>query len=190
MPARGAYTGEALPPAQHLIPIRIDHRFAGAGGAFTGEALPPANHAIPIHIDCHLLTARGACTDEALPPANHWIPMHFDCHLIDCQVRLVHPLTARRAVCGQITLRAPLSLPSRGRTTARGAKMLLYASLQSSRGPRTISCDAQAAELVRVAALPCTREHRKINFHQKNTYDLEDFFSCFCRTEPNALFLQ
>ena len=70
------------------------------------------------------------------------------------------------------------------------AKMLLYASLQSSRGPRTLSCDAQAAELVRVAALPCTREHRKINFHQKNTYDLEDFFSCFCRTEPNALFLQ
>ena len=50
--------------------------------------------------------------------------------------------------------------------------------------------DAQAAELVSVAALPCTREHRKINFHQKNTYDLEDFFSCFCRTEPNALFLQ
>jgi len=76
------------------------------------------------------------------------------------------------------------------RRIPKTAKMILYASLQSSRGPRTLSCDAQAAELVRVAALPCTREHRKINFHQKNTYDLEDFFSCFCRTEPNALFLQ
>ena len=39
---------------------------------------------------------------------------------------------------------------------------------------------AQAADLVRVTALPCTREHCKINFHQKNTYDLEDFFACFC----------
>ena len=48
----------------------------------------------------------------------------------------------------------------------------------------------QAAELVGVAALPCTREHRKINFHQKNTHDSEDFFSCFCRTEPNVLFLK
>ena len=61
------------------------------------------------------------------------------------------------------------SLPWPPRRVPKTAKMLLYASLQSSRGPRTISCDAQAAELVRVAALPCTREHRKINFHQKNT---------------------
>ena len=81
-------------------------------------------------------------------------------------------------------------LPRLPSQVPKTAKMLLYASLQSSRGPRTLSCDAQAAELVRVAALPCTREHRKINFHQKNTYDLEDFFSCCCRTEPNALYLQ
>ena len=67
--------------------------------------------------------------------------------------------------------------------------MILYASLQSSRGPRTISCDAQAAELVRVAALPCTREHRKINFHQKNTYDLEDvFFRVFAERSPTPYF--
>ena len=57
--------------------------------------------------------------------------------------------------------------------------MLLYASLQSSPGPRTLSCDAQAAELVRVPALPCTREHREINFLQKNTYNLEDVFFVF-----------
>ena len=66
--------------------------------------------------------------------------------------------------------------------------MILYASLQSSRGPRTISCDAQAAELVRVAALPCTREHRKINFHQKNTDDLEDFFRVFAERSPTPYF--
>ena len=65
------------------------------------------------------------------------------------------------------------------RRIPKTAKMILYASLESSRGPRTLSCDAQAAELVRVAALPCTREHREINFHQKNTYDLEDFFFVF-----------
>ena len=67
------------------------------------------------------------------------------------------------------------------RRIPKTAKMLLvlYASLQSSRGPRTLSCDAQAAELVRIAALPCTREHRKINFHQKNTCDLEDLFFVF-----------
>ena len=70
-------------------------------------------------------------------------------------------------------------LPRLPRRVPKTAKMLLYASLQSSRGPRTISCDAQAAELVRVAALPCTREHRKIKFHQKNMYDLEDFFFVF-----------
>ena len=70
-------------------------------------------------------------------------------------------------------------LPWLRRRIPKTAKMLLYASLESSRGPRTLSCDAQAAELVRVAALPCTREHRKINFHQKNTYDLEDFFFVF-----------
>ena len=79
---------------------------------------------------------------------------------------------------------APLLPPLRPlrwlpRRVPKTAKMLLYASLQSSRGPRTISCDAQAAELVRVTALPCTREHRKINFHQKNTYDLEDCFFVF-----------
>ena len=65
------------------------------------------------------------------------------------------------------------------RRIPKTAKMILYASLQSSRGPRTLSCDAQAAELVRVPALPCTREHRKSNFHQKNTHDLEGFFSVF-----------
>ena len=68
------------------------------------------------------------------------------------------------------------SLPRLPRRVAKTQILLLYASLQSSRGPRTLSCDAQAAELVRVPALPCTREHRKINFHQKNTYDLEEFF--------------
>ena len=81
-------------------------------------------------------------------------------------------------------------MPLPPRQVPKMPKLLLYASLQSSRGLRTLSCDAQATELVRVAALPCTREHRKINFHQKNIYDWEDFFSCFCRTEPNALFLQ
>ena len=58
-------------------------------------------------------------------------------------------------------------------------KLLLYASLQSSRGSKTLSCDAQAAELVRVAALPCTRGHRKVNFHQKNTQDLKTCFFVF-----------
>ena len=77
----------------------------------------------------------------------------------------------------------PLPWPPR-----RIPKLLLYASLQSSRGPRTLSCDAQAAELVRVAALPCTREHRKINFHQKNTYDLEDFFRVFSERSPTLYF--
>ena len=48
------------------------------------------------------------------------------------------------------------------------------------RRPGARPSDAQAADLVRVPALPCTREHRKINFHQKNTSDLQDFFSCFC----------
>ena len=71
-------------------------------------------------------------------------------------------------------------LPRLPRRVPKTQILLLYASLQSSRGPRTLSCDAQAAELVRVPALSCTREHRKINFHQKNTYDLEDLFSCFC----------
>ena len=66
--------------------------------------------------------------------------------------------------------------------------MLLYASLQSSRGPRSISCDAQAAELVRVAALLCTREHREINFHRKNTYDLEDFFRVFAERSQTPYF--
>ena len=51
-----------------------------ARGAYTGEALPPANHVIPIPIHCHLLLARGACTGEALPLANHPIPIHTDCH--------------------------------------------------------------------------------------------------------------
>ena len=72
----------------------------------------------------------------------------------------------------------PVSPPSTARVP-KTPKMLLYASLQSSRGSRTLSCDAQAAELVRVPALPCTREHRKINLHQKNTYDLEDVFFVF-----------
>ena len=57
--------------------------------------------------------------------------------------------------------------------------LLPLASLQSSRGLKTVWCDARAAELVRVAALPCTRERCKINFHQKNTHDLEDFFPVF-----------
>ena len=30
----------------------------------------------------------------------------------------------------------------------------------------------------------------KATFSRKNTHDLEDFFSCFRRAEPNALFLQ
>ena len=73
--------------------------------------------------------------------------------------------------------------PRPRRRIPKTPKLLLYASLQTSQGSRTLSCDAQAAELVRVAALPCTREHRKINFHQKNTYDLEDVFFVFL---PNA----
>ena len=71
------------------------------------------------------------------------------------------------------------SPPPHPRRVPNTSKLLLYASLQSSRGSRALSCDAQAAELVRVAALPCTREHRKINFLQKNTYDLEDVFFVF-----------
>ena len=55
-------------------------------------------------------------------------------------------------------------------------KLVLYASLKSSQGPATLSRDAQARELVRVAALPCTQEHHEINFRQKNTHDLEDVF--------------
>ena len=60
------------------------------------------------------------------------------------------------------------SLPRLRSRVPQTQVLLLYASLQTSRGPRTLSCDAQAVELVRVAALPCTREHREINFHQKN----------------------
>ena len=75
------------------------------------------------------------------------------------------------------------------RRIPKTAKMLLYASLQSSRGPRTLSCDAQAAELVRVAALPCTREHRKINFHQKNTHVIwKTFFRIFAERSPTPYF--
>ena len=66
--------------------------------------------------------------------------------------------------------------------------LLLYASLQSSRGPRTLSCDAQAAELVRVAALPCTREHREINFHEKNTRFGRLFFHVFAERSPTPYF--
>ena len=58
-------------------------------------------------------------------------------------------------------------------------KLLLYASLQSSRGPATLSCYAQARQLVRVAALPCRREHREINFRQKSTSDWECFLFVF-----------
>ena len=68
------------------------------------------------------------------------------------------------------------SLPWLPRRVPKTPKLLLYASLQSSRGPRTLSCDAQAAELVRVAALPCRREHHEINFHQKNTLFGRPFF--------------
>ena len=68
------------------------------------------------------------------------------------------------------------SLPPR---VPKTQMLLLYASLQSWRGLRTLSCDAQAAELVRVVALPCTREHHEINFRQKDTYGLKDSFSVF-----------
>ena len=67
--------------------------------------------------------------------------------------------------------------------------LLPYALLQRPDPRSAFSSTAQARQVVRVAALPCTREHRKIHFRQKNTYDLKDFFSCFCRTEPNALYL-
>ena len=41
----------------------------------------------------------------------------------------------------------------------------------------------------RVMALPCMREHRKINFHQKNTYDLEDFlFVCLPHGAQRLIF--
>ena len=66
-----------------------------------------------------------------------------------------------------------------GRRIPKTLKLLLYSSLQSSRGPTRLSCDAQAWQLVRVVALPCRQEHREINFRQKNRYDLEDVFSCF-----------
>ena len=58
----------------------------------------------------------------------------------------------------------------------RPLKLLLHAPLERSRGPRALLCDAQARQFVRVAALPRRREHRKLNFHQKNTNDLEDHF--------------
>ena len=45
--------------------------------------------------------------------------------------------------------------------------LLLYASLQSSRPPATLSCCLQAAELVRVTVIPSRREHREINVRQK-----------------------
>ena len=57
--------------------------------------------------------------------------------------------------------------------------LLPYALLERP-DPRSASSScAYARQLVRVAALPCRREHREINFRQKSTYDLEDFFFVF-----------
>ena len=57
--------------------------------------------------------------------------------------------------------------------------LLPYALLERP-DPRSASSScAHARQLVRVAALPCRREHRKINFRQKNTYDLEGFLFVF-----------
>ena len=67
--------------------------------------------------------------------------------------------------------------------------LLPYALLEIPDPRSAFSSCAHARQLVRVAALPCTREHRKINFRQKNTHDCEDSFSYFCRTEPNASYL-
>ena len=46
-PARGAYIGEALPPASHLIPIRIDCRFAALQGRLHQEGAAPSQPSDP-----------------------------------------------------------------------------------------------------------------------------------------------
>ena len=57
---------------------------------------------------------------------------------------------------------------------------LLAYTLLERPDPRSASSScAYARELVRVAALPCRREHREINFRQKNSSVLEDFFFVF-----------
>ena len=53
------------------------------------------------------------------------------------------------------------------RRVPKTAKMILYASLQSSRPPAPVSRCAQAMELVNVAALQCRREHRETIFERK-----------------------
>ena len=60
------------------------------------------------------------------------------------------------------------SLPRLRWRVPKTLKLLLYASLQSSQPPATLSCCVLALELVRVAALPRRREHRENNFRQKN----------------------
>ena len=67
--------------------------------------------------------------------------------------------------------------------------MLLYASLQSSRGPRTLSCDAQAAEFVSVAMLSRARESiAKSTFIRKTHMIWKTFFRVFAERSPTPYF--
>ena len=85
--------------------------------------------------------------------------------------------------------RIPL-LPLLPRLPPRVPKSLFSSNsitLQRPPPPWTISSCAQAADLVRVAALPCGRQHRPNHFRQKNTYVLEHYFPNFSPAAAQTL---
>ena len=79
-------------------------------------------------------------------------------------------------------------LPLLRRRAPKAQILLLCASLQSSRGPRTLSCDAQAAELVRVAVLRARESVAKSTFIRKTHMIWKTFLRVFAKGSPTPYF--